>query len=169
MTLADTKDRDWYLLASEVETKTISSDIEVYILNSAIKQPMLKDWLPTVFVAYEEPLPLRSVDNKRGSDSSNQCIDGWLSHIREALYSIILVEDIFVSIEDSDVDIWVVIPERDIAVLDQLADIEWEILEMFVSEEHPLFLIDFHVIYRCGRNIEDLAPTRAIRLPRQVQ
>ena len=129
-----------------------------------------KDTVPQrTFEPHEELRPPTSADNRLGSDSSNQCIDGWLSHIREALYSIILVEDIFVSIEDSDVDIWAVIPERDIAVLDQLADIEWEILEMFVSEEHPLFLIDFHVIYRCGRNIEDLAPTRAIRLPRQVQ
>jgi len=123
----------------------------------------------STFKIYEELRPPVSADNTMGSDFSNQYVDGWLARIREELYSNPTVEDIFVSIEANNVDVWVVIPERDIAVLDQLADIEWEIIEMFVSGEHPVFLIDFHIIYRCGRNVEDLAPTRAIRLPRQVQ
>ena len=122
----------------------------------------------STFKIYEELRPPVSADNTMGSDFSNQCVDGWLSLIREALYSIPLVEDIFVTIEDSDVDVWVVIPERDVAALDHLADIEWKLLEIFVSGEHPVFLVDFHIIYRCGRDVEDLAPTRAIRLPRQV-
>ncbi|MBA7505281.1 hypothetical protein ES706_03947 [subsurface metagenome] len=166
MTLVNTRETDWYLLLSEVGAEAISSGIEVDILNSAIKQSILKHWLPIVFTGYETPLSLESVDNKRGFDSSDQNVNGWLSLIREQLYSNPSVEDIFVSIEDSDVDVWVVIPERDITVLDQLADIEWELLEMFVSGKHPAFLIDFHIIYRCGRNVEDLAPTRAIRIPR---
>jgi len=120
------------------------------------------------FEAYGELQSPTSVYNKVVSDFSNQCVDGWLSLIREQLYSIPSVEDVFFSIEDSDVDVWVVIPERDVAVLDQLADIEWGLLEMFVSGEHPVFLIDFHIIYRCGRNIDDLVPTMAVRLPRQV-
>jgi len=168
MTEVTTKDTDLYLLASGLGAKVISSDIEVDILNSLIKKSTLKDWLPTIFIGYEEPLPLTSVDNKGGFDSSNQHINGWLSLIREELYSNPSVENIFVSIEDSNVDVWVIIPERDLAVLDQLADIEWELLEMFVSGEQPVFLIDFHIIYRCGRDVEDLAPTKAIRLPRQV-
>jgi len=118
--------------------------------------------------ADEKPLPKINVDNTIGFDSSNQFVDGWIALIRQELYANPSVEDIFVDIEDGDVDVWVVIPQRDLAVLDQLADIEWGLLEMFVSGEHPVFLIDFHVIYRCGRNIDDLAPTRAIRLSRQV-
>ena len=132
-------------------------DTMVDVLNSSVKQSTPKDWVPMI-----------SIDHKREFDSSNQCVDGWLSHIREELYSNPSVEDVFVSIEDNNVDVWVVIPERNLTVLDQLADIEWELLEMFVSGEHPVFLLDFHIIYRCGRNLEDLAPTRAIRLPRQV-
>ena len=152
----------------DTRVKTISSTIEVDILDSSIKQSAPRDWQSVASTGYQEPLPLESVDTKRGFDLSDQRVDGWLSLIKEELYSISSVEDIFVSIEDSNVDVWVVIPERDLAVLDQLADIEWALLEMFVSGEHPVFLIDFHIIYRCGRNVEDLAPTRAIRLPRQV-
>ncbi len=120
------------------------------------------------FEIYEELRSPMSADNTMGSDFSNQYVDGWISRIRQELYSNPSVEDIFVAIEDSDVDVWVVIPERDIAALDQLANIEWKMLKMFVSGEHPPFLIDFHIIYRCGRNTEDLVPTRTIRLPRQV-
>ena len=118
------------------------------------------------FEIYEELRPPMSADNTMGSDFSNQCVDGWIALIRQELYANPSVEDIFVSIEDNNVDVWVVIPERDLAALDQLADIEWELLEMFVSGEQPVFLIDFHIIYRCGRNVEELAPTKAIRLQR---
>jgi len=168
MAIVDTRDTEWHLLGSELEVRAVSSAIEVDLLNSAIKQSIPKDWPTAISMAYEELLPVMSVANKRGFDSSNQCVDGWLSRIRHGLYASPSVEDIFVDVEDGDVDVWVVIPQRDLAVLDQLADIEWGLLEMFVSGEHPVFLIDFHVIYRCGRNIEDLAPTRAIRLSRQV-
>ena len=166
MTIVDTKDTGWHLQVSELAVKAISFAMEVDIFNSSVKQSIPKDWLPIIFRAYEEPLPLKSVDNTRCPDISNQCVDGWIALIREELYANPSVEDIFVSIEDNSVDVWVVIPERDLTVLDQLADIEWKLLEMFVSGEHPVFLADFHVIYRCGRNVEDLAPTRAIRLPR---
>ena len=166
MTIVDTRDTDWHLMVSKLEVKAVSSDIEVYILNSSVKQSMPRNWLPIVFEGYEEPLHIVSVENKRGFDSSNQRVDGWISRIREELYSSPAIEDIFVSIEDNNVDVWVVIPERDIAVLDQLANIEWKLLEIFVSGENPPFLVDFHIIYRCGRKVEDLAPTRAIRLPR---
>ena len=166
MTIVDTKDISWHLLASKL--RVTHSAIQLDTFDSSVKQSIPRDWLSTVFTEDKEPLPLKS-DSKRSFDSSDQYVNGWLSRIREELYSIPSVEDIFVSIEDNNVDVWVVIPQRDIAVLDQLADIEWQLLETFISGEHPAFLMDFHVIYRCGRNIKDLAPTGATRLPRQVQ
>ncbi len=168
MTVA-TKDTDWYLSVSKIEVKAVSSAIEVDLLNSATKQSIPKDWLPIIFMEYEESPPVIIVNNKGGFDSSDQDVNGWISLIRKGLYSIPSVEDIFVSIEGSDVDVWVVIPERDLAILHQIVEMEWELIKPFVSGENPAFLVDFHIIYRCGRNIEDLAPTRAIRLLRQVQ
>ena len=161
MTIVDTKDTDWDLLVSKLEIKTT---VEVDVLSSSIKQSIPKDW-PIIF-GYEKPLPLESVYNRRGFDSSNQCVDGWIALVREALFSIPLVEHIFVSIEDSGVDVWVVIPERDLAILHQIVEAEGELFDTLVSGESPPFLMDFHIIYRRSRNIEDLAPTKAIRLPR---
>jgi len=135
-----------------------NTNIEVDIINSVAK-PATKDWLPIIFAEYEEPLLVISADN---------AVNGWLSLIREELYSISSVEDIIVSIEDNDVDVWVVIPERDLTILHQIVEREWELLKTLVSGENPPFLIDFHIIYRCSRNVEELAPTEAIRLPKQV-
>lgn len=164
MTTITTKDIRWYPQVSKA--KLISYNIEVDILNTAIKRSVSRKWVPTTSVVYEEPLPIISVDNKRSFDSSDQCADGWIALIREELYANPSVEDIFVSIEDNNVDVWVVIPKRDISVLRQLVEGEGRIVEMLVSGKHPAFLIDFHIVYRSGRNLEELAPTRAIRLPR---
>ncbi len=167
MTVLDNRDTVWHLLASELGVKVVSSaTMEVDILHSSIKQHIPKDWLPIVFTAYETPLSLESVDSRRGFDSSDQNVNGWLSLIKEELYANPSVEDIFVTIEDSNVDVWVVIPERDLTILHQIAEREWALSKTFVFGENPPFLIDFHIIYRCGRNVEDLTPTKAIRLPR---
>ncbi len=168
MTIVYTKNRDWYLLGLKLQVKAIASATQLYVLNNSVKQSTPRDWLPVDFTAEKEPLPIMSVDNEKSFDLSNQCVNGWISLVRDALYSNSSVEDIFVSIEDNNVDVWVAIPKRDISVLRQLVEIEGRILEMLVSGEHPAFLIDFHVIYRCGRNIKEMVSNRAIKLPRQV-
>ena len=167
MMIVDTKERDWHLLISKLEVEAARSDIKVDLLDSASKQSIPRDWSPLVFMAYES-LPPISVTNKGGFDSSDQCVNGWIALIRKELYANPSVEDIFVSIEDDNVDVWVVIPKRDISVLRQLVQGEGRIVEMLVSGEHPAFLIDFHIIYRCGRSIDEVAPSKAIRLPRQA-
>jgi hypothetical protein len=166
MTVVDTKSADWHLPISKLELEAACSDIKVDLVNSAIKQSVSKDWLPIILTAYEELLPMISVDSKRDFDSSNQCVDGWIALIKEELYANPSVEDIFIDIEDNEVDVWVVIPERDLSILHQIVETEGKLFDTLASGENPPFLIEFHVIYRCGRNVEELAPTRAIRLPR---
>ena len=136
-----------------------TEQIKVDELNSLTKESAAIDWRPIIFPEYKEPEPPISVDT-----FSN--VNGWLSLIKEGLYANPSVEDIFVSIAGSEVDVWVVIPERDLAILRQITEKEIELYKTLVSGESPPFLIDFHIIYRCGRNVEELAPTRAIRLPR---
>lgn len=168
MIITDTKERDWYLLGSELPVKSMVSDIQVDVLDSVTKQSTAKNWPSVISMECEKPPPVTSVDSESGFESSNQDVNGWLSLIRDGLYSIPSVEDIFISIEGSDVDVWVVIPERDLAILHQITEKEIDLFKTLVSGESPPFLIDSHIIYRCGRNLEDLAPTRAFRLPRQV-
>jgi hypothetical protein len=142
------------------------ADTMVDVINSAIKKSAPRGWLPVM--TCEELSPIISTGSKIEVDFSNQLVNGWLSLIREALYSNPSVEDIFVSIEGSDVDVWVVIPERDLNILHDIVEREGRLFETLFSGENPPFLIDFHIIYRCGCNIEELAPTKAIRLPRWV-
>jgi len=139
-------------------------DTMVDVINSAIKKSAPRDWEPVM--ACEELPPIISTDSKIDFDLSNWEVNAWLSLIRKELYAIPLVEDIFFSIEGSDVDVWVVIPERDLAILHQIVEREGKLFETFFSGENPPFLVDFHIIYRCGCNIEELAPTKAIRLLR---
>ena len=144
-----------------------TKDIKMDIANSVTKQSIARDWRQIGFMRYQEPLPITSVANEEGRfDFSNQDVNGWLSFIKKALSANPSVEDIFVSIEDSDVDVWVVIPKHDLTILHQIVEAEGKLFDILVSGESPPFLVDFHIIYRCGRNIEALAPTGAIRLPR---
>jgi len=169
MAIVNTKATDWHTPILKPQVEAASSDIKVDSLTSAVRQSVPKHWIPIVFATYEGLPPVISAVSGTEFESSNQHVNGWLSLIREELYSISSVEDVFVSIEDTDVDLWVVIPERDLAILHQITEKEIDLFKTLVSGESPPFLIDFHIIYRCGRNIEDLAPTRSIRLPRQVQ
>ncbi len=159
MTRVNTKDTDWYLHRSQLEAKDIAFAIEVDISDSSVKESIPKDWplVPTV-----------SVENSRRYDSSDQSVNGWITRVREKLYSNTAVEDIFVKIEDNDIDVWVVTSKREIGVLRQIVEKEDELLKTLVSGDNPALFIDFHVIYRCGRNIEELVPTRAIRIQRGV-
>jgi hypothetical protein len=161
-----TKETDWYSQISKIAARSTSCGIEIETFNSENKQTTPRAWQSTVFTEHEEPLPIISVDNDRGFASSNQCVDGWIALIKEKLYANQAVEDIFVTIEENDVDVWVVIPKRDISTLRQLVEREGEIIELLVSGEKPAFFMDFHIIYRSGCNLEEVVPTRAIKLPR---
>lgn len=168
MILVNTKERNWHSSRPDLELKIVHSGIEQGAFNVRVEEYTPRVWPAIALAGYKESLTLVSEENKGGFDFSDQCVDGWLALIRKELYANPSVEDIFISIEDSDVDVWVVLPKRDLAILRQLASIEWKMLKIFVSGEHPPFLIDFHVVYRCGRNADDLVPTKTIRLPRQV-
>lgn len=99
---------------------------------------------------------------------SDQSADGLIRYVRDELYSVQSIESIYVDIKEGNIDIWVVIPKRDIAVVRQIAEAKGRILRLFASAEHPPFTLDFHVVYRDGRNEEDLLTKQAIRVPPQV-
>lgn len=136
----------------------------VDVLYTSVKQPIPRDWVPVM--ACEELSPIISTDSRIGFDFPNQNINGWLSLVRKELYSNPAVEGIFVTIEDNEVDIWVVIPEHDLAILHQIVEREGKLFETLFYGENPPFLVDFHIIYRRGRSLKELAPTKAISLLR---
>lgn len=97
-----------------------------------------------------------------------QEVDEWISRIREELYLEPSVESVYMSIEEGNVDFWVVIPKRDIEVVRHIAESQARIMDIFGRTEKPIFFMDFHVIYRNGHGEEELVPKRAIRLPKQA-
>lgn len=97
--------------------------------------------------------------------SYDQTINGWIAYVREQFYSISEVEAIYVAIKENNVDIWLLIPNRDFALVRQLVDQEMKVLETFVDIEQPLFLCEFHIVYRCGADESQLVPQEAFRLP----
>jgi len=172
MVTFNTKDIGWSIRESHLGAKTIylyyTGTVEIDISVSSLRESSLKDWSPTLFMWHEELLPAEDVKNREKFELTDQGINGWMSRIRDELYSISMVENIFVTIEDNDINVWVVIPRRDITVLRQIVEKEDELLKVLVSGDNPALFIDFHVIYRCDRDMEKLAPTRAISLPKEV-
>ncbi len=97
---------------------------------------------------------------------SDQTVNGWIAYIKEIFYSVPEVESIYFTIEESDVDIWLVIPDRDFDLVRELVDREMQIMSKFASVESTVFLLEFHIVYRCGVDKGRFIPQRAIQIPR---
>ena len=91
----------------------------------------------------------------------------WLSKIRTEVYKHKEVEALYVSIgEEGLVDYWIVIPQRDITLVRTLVECQQkDIVALFVREHGAPFQLDFHIIYREGREVENLVPSDAIEIP----
>lgn len=99
------------------------------------------------------------------SDSQAQ---SWLSLISKTVYANQAVEALFVSKGEEAVrDYWVVIPERDIALVRELINDQREkVLSLFAQTENVPFQLDFHIVYRNGRDVNELIPSEAISIPK---
>ena len=99
---------------------------------------------------------------------SDVVADGWLTRIRTHVYNHPEVEELFVSIDaEPVVDYWIVIPRRDIGLVERLVeDQQKKILRLFAGTANPPFQLDFHIYYREGRVAKDLIPSNGIRIPR---
>lgn len=109
---------------------------------------------------------LREIPTSRSVVLSDQVESGWISYIREMIYAIPEVEKVYVEIAHKQVDVWVIIPKRNIAVVRQIAQSQGEILRVFASAEEPAWLFDFHVVYRDGRDESQFVPALALQLPK---
>lgn len=99
-------------------------------------------------------------------ETSDQTANGWISYIKEQFYSVPKVESIYYSIDDTDVDIWIIIPTRDFKLLRRLVDLEMKVLDIFSDTDLSLYRFEFHILYRNGANENQLVPKRALRLPK---
>lgn len=96
-----------------------------------------------------------------------QNVNGWIAYIKDQLYSITGVESIYITIDEKQVDIWILIPNRDIGLMRQIVEKEMLIVDNLDTDREPMFEIDFHIVYRYGDMGESkLLPQQAIQIPR---
>lgn len=93
---------------------------------------------------------------------------GLMATIRGEVYKHTDVESVYMSINTEPlVDYWIVIEHRDIALVRTLVeDQQRNIINLFTGTENPPIQIDFHIIYREGREVSELVPTNAFLIPK---
>lgn len=81
------------------------------------------------------------------------------SRLRDELYSIPGVEGVYTSFSDDILDIWVLIPDRDLDLVRQVSGVQQKLLQELPILANEELYLDIHVIYRAGRAAEELVPT----------
>ncbi len=106
-------------------------------------------------------------DNKLGDVFfTNQEINGWIAYIKGIFYEYPQVESIYYSIEEDNIDIWLIIPVRDFSLVRRLVDSEMMVLDTFETDDKSLCQCEFHITYRNGHIESDLIPQNALRIPK---
>ena len=97
----------------------------------------------------------------------SQYSDAWIRLLRGNLFSIQGIESMHLARDETTIDVWVVIPKRDIGLVRKIAETEREIMSQFINHQRdPLFYFDFHTVYMESSRVEELVPRSAIEIPR---
>lgn len=149
--------------------QTFSEDVSTSIFsNRKVGKIAKHKFLIPLEVIICEDTPESGVQNA----SNNRVVfdhttaNDWISYIKNTFYTIDQVESIYVAINENNVDVWVFIPKRDYSLLRRLVSQEMRIIENFANMPRPNFLLEFHMIYRCGNDVGQFIPQRAIFIPR---
>jgi hypothetical protein len=126
---------------------------------------MISTKLPTELDVCEKDSRASIVEQENSHASqSDQSLNGWIAYVKEVFYSVPDVESIYLTIEENNVDLWLVIPKRDFKLVRRLVELEMRVLNDFVSPQGMQLFIEFHIMYRCGVAESQLIPREAIRL-----
>lgn len=93
--------------------------------------------------------------------------DALIHRLREDLLQIGGVEHLYIARDRDTIDVWTIIPRRDLNLVRRIAEAERTITRDYVSRVgSPAFFFDFHTLYRGHHNPTDLIPMKAIELTR---
>ena len=90
--------------------------------------------------------------------------DSWISYLGRQLYAVTGVEKVYISRETDNVDVWIIIPQRDTHIMEQISMVYGKIIELFSLTKRSPLLFDFHVIYRDGADDKDLISEKELFL-----
>ena len=96
----------------------------------------------------------------------DQTVNGWIAYVKEQFYTVSQVESIYYTIDDIDIDVWLIIPTRNFNLLRRLIDLEIRVLDIFSTANLSLYRFEFHIIYRNNASEHQIVPKKALRLPR---
>ena len=91
---------------------------------------------------------------------------GWVSYIKDLFYSVPETEAIYFTIDDKDVDFWILIPMRNFNLLCRLVELEMVVLDNFSYGDSSLYRLEFHFVYRDGADAQCIIPPKALPLRR---
>ncbi len=89
---------------------------------------------------------------------NNQVIDGWIGYIKEKFTVVSEIESINYIVDKKKIDIWIILPDRNLQIIRQIIDIEMEVLDIFDDDANTVFDFGFHIIYRCGFSEQNVLP-----------
>lgn len=107
---------------------------------------------------------LTSPTSSNWNDSSDS---GLLTRIRGAVYTEHPeIQAAWFSISDERLaDYWIVIPERDVALVRRLLEEQQQkVIRLFANTANPPFQLDCHIVYGVGRDASSLVPSGATRI-----
>jgi hypothetical protein len=152
----------------EFDTDEFTNSEIVYIRwnNVSIKCSNKADILPAATDGDQSLSRLISDNRLENVFFTDQEVNGWLAYIKAIFYEYPQVESVYYSIEEDNIDIWLIIPERDFSLVRRLVDSEMLVLDTFEMDDKSLCQCEFHIIYRDGHLESDLVPQSALRIPK---
>ena len=90
--------------------------------------------------------------------------DDCIAFVKDEMYSISEIESIYISIDGESIDIWILIPDRDINLVSKIIEKENNIIDRFINERQTKYIFEFHVIYKCQADESSLVPTNSIKI-----
>ena len=107
-----------------------------------------------------------AVNPGEGAEEELQSTDAWISRLRNALLSIEGIESMHLAIDDNTIDVWVIIPKRDVDLVRKVSETERTVMSQLINRQPDAsFHFDFHTVYRESQKVSDLIPGRAIKIP----
>lgn len=79
--------------------------------------------------------------------------------VKDELFAIPEVERVFVNSVQSSLEVTVIIPDSNPAVLDRVVSVESDLINAF-----PWLEVDFDIVFRCGRPLNEVVSPRGTLL-----
>ena len=155
-------DRHWRLLRSDdVPPRLYQAWASIMVRTGEEQSPSPVDSATVAEQSVDRAGAVEDTLEGKGEGRSPSDINSWLA-VAGARITGDVEADVAVTFDDQNVNLWIVIPERDLALARKIIGECHSLLQWF--DGGPEYSIDFHIIYRQGRDLADVLPSHHILL-----